>query len=592
MAKALTAVARDARGGGKNTRRGRHKNGRGCGSHGGVRAPAAAHVASRSASSAAPTFAVAAAEVADEQARQRPRWRPTNREACQKKAPTAFALWLQRHKGEWHRPTAVRLRRKTSVFREDLMHLKFASLVAEERFELELEAAREKQVNEQKRKDLKAAKRVSARAPPRDDAAVAAVAAETPVAPFAAVAALEAKGALSSSLSVVQLAVASFSPLAEEEPFLSPAVAGGQSFRWHETSGISRSVWLPQDANRLGAGSFGTVFLVRDMQSEALLALKLSSGRDVGEEGASLQSEWCLFRRARHENIVCCFGLCVGSAAGSIGIVLEAADGNLWQWILERRSKQETSPRRGGGAEAIEAIERAAIAQLGRGLAHLHACSIVHLDIKPENMLVQSRRDASDREIRRFMISDLGNAFDLEGFAVREAAVAAMSVGRSGRRGGGNPVVLARLVQSPQYRPACCFESHEVRCGPYLDVWAFACVVFEIVARNWEATRSGRHLRLQGGVREDWSSKDVHALRNRRLSSCCPQQITPLILAAQGRHFSASTVSSILKDFDSVLQLGGGRGGGRVTAPGAEGAAVAAPAAAEAATAVISSDSD
>ena len=592
MAKALPAVHRDGRDGGKNNRRGGQKQGRGGGSH----------VAARGAFQAAPTFTVAAAEVQEEQDRQRPRWRPTNREACQKKASTAFALWLQRHKGEWHRPSGLRLRRKTSVFRPDLMHLKFASLEEDERLELEVEAAIEKEVNEQKRQDLKSAQRLRARARARGDAAGAAVAAETPVVPL--------PGALSSSLSVVHLAVASFSPVAEEEPSFSSAVEGGQSFRWHETSGISRSVWLPQDAMRLGAGCFGSVFLVRDMQSEALLALKLPSGRDVGEEGAALQSEWCLFRRARHENIVCCLGLCVGSAAGSIGIVLEAADGSLWQWILERRSKQEASPRlgggasprRGGGADAIEAIERGAIAQLGRGLAHLHACSIVHLDIKPENMLVQSGRDASDRETLRFMISDLGNAFDLEGSPVREAAVAAMGVGRSGSRGAARPFVLARLVQSPQYRPACCFEAHEVRCGPYLDVWAFACVVFEVVARNWEATRSGRHLRLQGGVREDWSAKDVHALRNRRLSSCCHPQITPLILAAQGRHFSASTVSNILKDLDSVLQRGDGRGGGSVTAPGALGAAVAAPAVAVAAPtgeaaagpamSVTSSDSD
>jgi hypothetical protein len=476
------------------------------------------------------------------------------------------------------------------------MQLKFASLGEEERMEFEVEASIEKLVNKQKRKDLMASKRdtaavaaPSAKESPREDAALVPLAAETPMAPLAAVAAVEGKGALSSSVSVVQLAVASFSPLGEEEATSSAPVPGGQSFRWHEMSGISRSVWLPTDANQVGAGSFGCVFLVRDMQTEALLALKLSNGRDISEAGAALQSEWCLLRRLRHENIVSCLGLCVGSAAGSIGIVLEAADGNLWHWILDRRLKQESSTCRGGGAETIETIDRAAILQLGRGLAHLHACAIIHLDIKPENMLVQTRRDPADRETQRFMISDLGNAFDLEDPLDGVAAVAAMGVGRSGSRGGGHRSVPARMVHSPQYRPACCFEFKDVRCGPYLDVWAFACVVFDVVARDWQWTRSGRHLRLQGGVRQEWSAKDVYALRNRRLSACCPRAIISVILAAQGRQFPASTVSKLLGDLGGELPPSGGRGGGGATAPGdgAVAAAVAAPAAVAAGTTAV-----
>lgn len=156
----------------------------------------------------------------------------------------------------------------------------------------------------------------------------------------------------------------------------------------------------------LGKGSFGIVYLARQLSLDRMIALKVTA--DLGEEGRTLA-------RLEHDHIVQVFAEYVDDAAGQRLLCMQFVPGASLQELIQSL-RQQFGPR-WQGREYLYALdlhvrheakldtvslrdrswlERATAAQtvcwvgarLSQALAHAHANGIVHRDLKPGNILV------------------------------------------------------------------------------------------------------------------------------------------------------------------------------------------------------------
>ncbi|KAJ8608628.1 hypothetical protein CTAYLR_008724 [Chrysophaeum taylorii] len=135
-----------------------------------------------------------------------------------------------------------------------------------------------------------------------------------------------------------------------------------------------------------GTGSFGAVHLALSRSSQAAFAVKAVQIKDDNLE--ELCGECSLLRNLEHPRIVKFFDS--RETPDAFYIVTEfLAGGDLFS-RLEKRGKYPE--------------DRAKIAALAvlDALAYLHARSIAHRDVKPENILLKSRRDDCDLKLCDF----------------------------------------------------------------------------------------------------------------------------------------------------------------------------------------------
>lgn len=135
-------------------------------------------------------------------------------------------------------------------------------------------------------------------------------------------------------------------------------------------------------AFELGRGAFGIVYAARQISLDRRVALKLIPvahfARD-GEEAARLAREARLLAQVRDPAIVAIYD--TGVAAGFRYVAMELIEGTtLRKWLTERARTPSPSPE-----SQIEAMFRIASA-----LAAIHDAKIIHRDVKPENVLVDS----------------------------------------------------------------------------------------------------------------------------------------------------------------------------------------------------------
>jgi len=127
---------------------------------------------------------------------------------------------------------------------------------------------------------------------------------------------------------------------------------------------------------QLGAGGFGRVYRVRDLELERMVALKvlhpvLTQDPAVVER---FRREAQLAARVNHPNIVNIYE--IGGRAGLLWYTMELVEGpNLAQLV----EKEGPLP-----LERVVWLLREALS----ALAHAHAIGLVHRDLKPENLLI------------------------------------------------------------------------------------------------------------------------------------------------------------------------------------------------------------
>eukprot|EP01065_Artemidia_motanka_P036178 TRINITY_DN44090_c0_g1_i1.p1 TRINITY_DN44090_c0_g1~~TRINITY_DN44090_c0_g1_i1.p1 ORF type:complete len:335 (+),score=103.78 TRINITY_DN44090_c0_g1_i1:49-1005(+) len=147
---------------------------------------------------------------------------------------------------------------------------------------------------------------------------------------------------------------------------------------------------LVSTAKRLGAGSYGSVYAMKHLPTGNEYAMKVMSvdPEDLGIPASAMREVAVLLQVPPHENLVSL--LAVFSEPGRLSLLFEKArggdmEGALDDLVLGRVQSTELemtlwSPPR------VRLLSR----QLLQAVRHLHACGVMHRDIKPGNILFSS----------------------------------------------------------------------------------------------------------------------------------------------------------------------------------------------------------
>ena len=266
-------------------------------------------------------------------------------------------------------------------------------------------------------------------------------------------------------------------------------------WQWCETpSLVQRDV--RGDGSLIGCGSYGFCIPLRDQATFESFCLKIPkvNGRP---EAQSLKEEFDLLAKLNHPNVMRVLAWVSSSDGHWSGFLMPLGKTNLWGWVT---ATDAVTP----------AWKVSVLVQVARGLAYLHHCSIVHLDMKPENNIIHDC-GAGPPSVR---VSDLGVAM------IRRRSA----------------MVRCDCVNSAPYRPVGLFhtEASEVPVGFCFDLWAFGCVIFDVLQSHPRLRNAkGRCLRLFSGVVMCRMERQVLSTRNSRLVLHLKKEATLLVVSLQ-----------------------------------------------------------
>ena len=433
-----------------------------------------------------------------------------------KRTPHAFAFFLATMKSRVRGYKKVRLHAKTTVWRMDLMSLRYRALhdSAKQLFIAMSEEAlaHKSRVRLQKLHTL-----------PGADVGPSQASAD----PHAAVA-----PALSSAVAEGPIDAA---PVAKDAQTVAGEVAmPGQSpgyATWHHdareavTPSAPASYWplnwqctdkhstvhrdLVARMPQLGSGAFGCCFAVEDALTGESFCLKVARPGDQNAE-ICLKSEFDVLGHLKHTNIMRTEGWAIARDGSYEGFLMSLADCNLWEWIE-------------GCAHLTRDRGVSALVQIARGLSFVHCKGIVHLDLKPENIVArQIVTRHSSQGCMNFQIADFG-----------QCQLAA--------KGQEPPAgkILADLVNATLYRPLHLFHAagSEVSVCYTFDVWAFGCIVFDVMQGHPRSrSANGKAVRLFSGVCMEDEYDYVLRVRNYRLVQMVEKEVATLVTRCQPDH--------------------------------------------------------
>uniref|UniRef100_A0A7E4ZWW3 Cyclin-dependent kinase 7 n=1 Tax=Panagrellus redivivus TaxID=6233 RepID=A0A7E4ZWW3_PANRE len=194
----------------------------------------------------------------------------------------------------------------------------------------------------------------------------------------------------------------------------------------------------------LGEGQFANVYQARDTLNNDIVAIKKIKlvGRNEMKDGVDRSAirEIKLLREIEHENVITLRDVIGGK--NTIQIVMDFMETDLERLIVDRQNTIISTAQ----------IKNMTI-QLLLGLEHLHTHWILHRDLKPNNLLLNSAG--------RLKITDFGLA---------------RFFGSPGRE-------YSHLVVTRWYRaPELLFGARSYSTG--IDIWAVGCIIGELLLRN------------------------------------------------------------------------------------------------------------
>lgn len=143
--------------------------------------------------------------------------------------------------------------------------------------------------------------------------------------------------------------------------------------------GQCRDVEDYEKLNRIGEGTYGVVYRVRDTKTRQIVALKkVRMERETDGMPISSLREISILKRMKHPNIVNVIDVAVGPSLESIHLVMEYCEQDLSS-LMGVISVPYTTP----GIKCL-------MLQLLKGLEYCHSHSIVHRDLKTSNLLLTS----------------------------------------------------------------------------------------------------------------------------------------------------------------------------------------------------------
>lgn len=197
----------------------------------------------------------------------------------------------------------------------------------------------------------------------------------------------------------------------------------------------------------LGAGGMGSVYRVRDVELDEVVALKVLRRELVDAPGmlARFRQEVKLARRVTHRNVARTFD--IGEHGGEKFLTMELIDGPSLGAVLART-----------GPMPVAEVVRIGLA-ICAGMSAAHAAGVVHRDLKPDNVLL-----AKDG---RVVVTDFG-------------------IARAPVDAGGVAKTLGGTVGTPAYMAPEQVEASRA-IDARADVYALGAVLFEALTgeRAW-----------------------------------------------------------------------------------------------------------
>ncbi len=198
----------------------------------------------------------------------------------------------------------------------------------------------------------------------------------------------------------------------------------------------------------LGAGGMGEVYRAYDARLERDVALKVVAARH-GDDPEALRRfarEAKIAARLTHPNVCTLFD--AGSEGDVAYFVMELLEGETLAARIDRGPLPESEARRIGG-------------ETSRGLARAHELGFIHRDLKPQNIFLT--QDGAK-------ILDFGLARNAP--AARDEVSAAETASALTEAGATFGTVGYMSPERVRGEPA----------GPASDVWAFGCVLYEMLS--------------------------------------------------------------------------------------------------------------
>jgi len=325
---------------------------------------------------------------------------------------------------------------------------------------------------------------------------------------------------------------------------MSPAAVDASSFAskvltWIDiSSGAKRRLGVVC-GEPLGGGTFGQCFQVSDVDSGQMMCGKFVNGGDVAElSRSSIRKEFAAMSRLHHPNLLKAIGLCYASDGVAEALLLPLADGTWRAWIEARPAILADA----GGTSVAKAglLDwrcRACLIQMASAVAHMHGRDIVHLDLKPENVLMMGRSDSLWA-----VVADFGQC-------------------RCTCTADGIPyeVLSADMVNSVLYRPLELFSFGGRRVSPRkrYDLWAFGCMMFDVAARDhpqWRS-KSDKLLRMFAGVSMEQPAAAIVNIRNARLARYLHPTMVSMVLLATPQSAATRDQCTAVVLYNRLLDL-------------------------------------